>query len=53
MKRSFKDEPQTVSGMSFALRQPAEIGDRLRERLPVHISTMIPRWRRPARRAWW
>ncbi len=37
VNRSFADEPKTVSGMSFPLRQPTEIGDAVRDRLPIHI----------------
>ncbi len=42
VNRSFADEPQTVSGISFALRQPTEIGDAVRDRLPVHIFNQDP-----------
>lgn len=42
VNRSFAEEPVTVSGMSFALRQPAEIGDRVVDRLPVHIFNQDP-----------
>ena len=37
VNRSFADEPQTVSGFSFALRKPTEIADAVVERLPVHM----------------
>ena len=37
IKRTFEDVPQTVSGISFTLRQPTEIADAIQERLPVHI----------------
>ena len=46
VNRSFADEPKTVSGISFPLRQPTEIGDVVRERMPVHLfnqdSTLAP-----------
>ena len=42
VNRSFANEPQSVSGMSFALRQPTEIGDATCERLPVHIFNQDP-----------
>jgi phytoene dehydrogenase-like protein len=42
VNRSFADEPQTVSGISFALRQPTEIGDAVRDRLSVHIFNQDP-----------
>ena len=42
VNRSFEDEPQTVSGMSFALREPTEIGDAVHDRLPVRILNQDP-----------
>jgi phytoene dehydrogenase-like protein len=42
VKRSFEDIPKTVSGISFQLSQPVEIGDALRDRLPVHIFNQDP-----------
>jgi phytoene dehydrogenase-like protein len=42
VNRSFADEPQTVSGLTFPLRRPAEVGDKVRERLPVHIFNQDP-----------
>jgi phytoene dehydrogenase-like protein len=42
VNRSFKDEPKTVSGLSFPLHRPAEIGDAVRERLTVHIYNQDP-----------
>lgn len=42
VNRSFADQPKTVSGMSFALRQPTEIGDKVQARLPVHIFNQDP-----------
>ncbi len=40
--RSFADEPKTVSGISFALREPVEIADAVRDRLDVHIFNQDP-----------
>lgn len=37
VKRTFENEPRTVSGISFPLRQPVEIGDAVRDRLTVHL----------------
>jgi phytoene dehydrogenase-like protein len=42
VNRSFDDEPQTVSGLSFPLRQPTEIGHAVRDRMPVHIYNHDP-----------
>ena len=42
VNRSFANEPKTVSGMSFPLRQPAEIGDTVRDRMPIHIFNQDP-----------
>lgn len=42
VNRSFADEPQTVAGFSFALRQPTEIGDAVHKRLAVHVSNQDP-----------
>jgi len=46
VNRSFDDMPKTVSGFSFALKQPTDIGDAVQDRLPVHIfnqdSTLAP-----------
>jgi phytoene dehydrogenase-like protein len=42
VKRSFDHEPKAVSGMSFPLRQPVEIGDAVRDRLSVHIFNQDP-----------
>jgi len=42
VNRSFADEPRTVTGMSFPLRQPTEIGDAVHDRLPVHIFNQDP-----------
>lgn len=37
VNRSFKDEPVTVSGLSFPLKQPVKIGNKEIRRLPVHF----------------
>jgi len=37
VNRSFANEPQTVSGVSFPLRRPTEIGDAVWDRITVHI----------------
>jgi phytoene dehydrogenase-like protein len=46
VNRTFEDVPKTVSGFTFPLKQPAEIGDALRDKLSIHIynqdSTMAP-----------
>lgn len=42
VKRTFEDVPQTVSGISFQLREAVEIGDKLWEFLPVHIYNHDP-----------
>jgi phytoene dehydrogenase-like protein len=42
VKRSFADEPKTVSGMTFHLRRPVEIGDAVRDRLSIHIFNQDP-----------
>jgi phytoene dehydrogenase-like protein len=42
VNRSFTDEPKTVSGFSFPLRRPTEIGNAVRDRLPVHIYNQDP-----------
>jgi phytoene dehydrogenase-like protein len=42
INRSFDDVPKSVSGMSFALKQPTEIGDAVQDRLPVHIFNQDP-----------
>lgn len=42
VNRSFAAEPQTISGISFPLRQPAEVGDKLRDRLTAHIYNQDP-----------
>lgn len=42
VNRSFADEPRTVTGLSFSLHQPEEIGDAVRDRLTVHIYNQDP-----------
>jgi len=42
INRLFDHEAKTVSGMSFPLDEPVVIGDRLRDRLPVHIYNQDP-----------
>ena len=42
VNRTFENEPHIISGLSFPLRQPVEIGDRVRERLPVKIFNQDP-----------
>jgi phytoene dehydrogenase-like protein len=42
VRRSFDDVPRTVSGISYPLREPAEIGDAVQTRLPVHIFNQDP-----------
>jgi phytoene dehydrogenase-like protein len=46
VKRTFDEIPKTVSGITFHLKQPVEIGDRVRDKLSVHIynydSSMAP-----------
>ena len=38
----FAEEPMTVSGFSFSLNKPEEIGDAVRDRLSVHIYNHDP-----------
>jgi phytoene dehydrogenase-like protein len=42
VKRTFEDVAKTVSGITFELRQPTEIGDQVRTSLPVHIFNQDP-----------
>jgi len=42
VNRSFADAPKTISGISFPLRQPAEIGHATRQRLSVRIFNHDP-----------
>jgi len=37
INRRFDDVPQMVSGLTFILKEPVEIGDSMRENLSVHI----------------
>lgn len=42
VKRTFEDLPKTVSGLSFPLETPVEIGEKTRSRLPVHVFNHDP-----------
>jgi phytoene dehydrogenase-like protein len=42
VKRTFEAEPKTVGGFTFPLREPVEIGEAVRTRLPVHIFNQDP-----------
>ena len=42
VNRTFDDLPKTVSGFSFPLESPIEIGEQKRERLPVHVFNHDP-----------
>ena len=42
VNRSFNEEPLSVSGFSYPLRQPVEIGDAVRNRLYIHIYNHDP-----------
>jgi hypothetical protein len=42
VNRRFDEIPQSVSGFSFPLREPVMVGDKLRDRLPVHIYNQDP-----------
>jgi phytoene dehydrogenase-like protein len=42
VNRKFDDLPVTVSGISFPLKEPVMIADKIRERLPVHIYNQDP-----------
>ncbi len=53
VNRTFADEPKTVSGFSFPLREPREIGDAVQTGCRCTSSTRTPPWRRRARPAWW
>jgi len=37
VNRTFEDLPQSVSGLTFHLKEPVEIGDAIRNKLSVHI----------------
>jgi len=42
INRVFDEEPKTVSGISFCLNQPVEIGDQTLDRLTAHIFNQDP-----------
>jgi phytoene dehydrogenase-like protein len=42
VNRTFEDEPKSVSGLSFELQRPTELGSAVRNRLPVHIYNSDP-----------
>lgn len=42
VNRKFDDIPMSVSGLSFPLKEPVMIADKLRDRLPVHIYNQDP-----------
>jgi len=42
VNRTFEDVPLSVSGFSYALKEPVEIGDAIRDRLYVHIYNHDP-----------
>ena len=42
VNRSFDNEPKSVSGFSFALKQPTTIADAVLSRLPVHLYNQDP-----------
>ena len=42
VNRKFDDLPVTVSGITFPLKEPVMIADKIRERLPVHIYNQDP-----------
>ena len=42
VNRTFDDIPRSVSGLTFHLKQPVEIGDAIREKLTVHIYNQDP-----------
>ena len=42
VNRSFADHPKTISGFSFPLRQPTELGSEVCERLSVHVFNQDP-----------
>ena len=42
VNRSFADEPKTITGTSFPLRRPTEIGATVRDRMLVHIFNQDP-----------
>jgi phytoene dehydrogenase-like protein len=42
VNRTFENEPVSVSGFSFSLKEPVMIGEKKRERLPVHVFNQDP-----------
>ena len=42
VNRTFEDVPESVSGFSFALKEPVEIGDKIHDRLNVHLYNHDP-----------
>ena len=42
VNRTFTDIPRSVSGLTFHLKQPVEIGDKVRDKLSVHIYNQDP-----------
>jgi phytoene dehydrogenase-like protein len=42
VNRTFDDIPKTISGLTFQLKKPVEIGDILRDKLSVHIYNQDP-----------
>jgi phytoene dehydrogenase-like protein len=42
VNRTFGDIPRTVSGLTFHLKQPVEIGDAVRDKLSIHIYNQDP-----------
>jgi phytoene dehydrogenase-like protein len=42
VKRSFADQPVSVSGITFPLKKPIEIADRTIDRLPLHYLNQDP-----------
>ncbi|GAP16012.1 phytoene dehydrogenase [Longilinea arvoryzae] len=51
VNRTFADEPKTVSGISFPLRQPQEIGGEQVERIDAHIFNQDPTLAPPGKTA--
>ena len=41
-ERTFEDVPKTVSGLTFHLKKPAEIGNKMQKKLSVHIYNQDP-----------
>jgi phytoene dehydrogenase-like protein len=42
VKRTFEEIPRTVSGLTFHLKQQVEIGDKVRDKLSVHLYNHDP-----------